>query len=102
MTGADKKQAQDRPRKLERDIKVINSLGLHARPAAMFVKTASVFQADVMVSKEGNTVSGKSIMGLMTLQAECGSVLRIAAEGPDASDALDRLETLFLEKFHEE
>lgn len=97
-----KSPAQEPPRKLTRDIKVINSLGLHARPAAMFVKTASVFQSDVTVAKDGNTVSGKSIMGLMTLQAECGSSLRVTAEGPDAADVLDRLEALFLEKFKEE
>ncbi len=84
-----------------RDLKIINPLGLHARPAALFVKTASTFEADVTVEKDGNTVSGKSIMGLMTLQAEYGTILRVTAEGLDADAVLDQLEALFLEKFRE-
>lgn len=84
-----------------RDLKIINPLGLHARPAALFVKTTSTFEADVTVEKDGNTVSGKSIMGLMTLQAEYGTILRVTAEGLDADAVLDQLEALFLEKFRE-
>ena len=84
-----------------RDMKVRNSLGLHARPAALFVKTASAFDAEIQVERDGNTVSGKSIMGLMTLQAECGTVLRVSARGRQAKKALDHLEQLFKGKFSE-
>ncbi len=86
---------------LVREFKVSNTLGLHARPAALFVKTASEYDADVRVERDGNIVSGKSIMGLMTLQAEHGSVLRITAQGRDAENVLDSLEQLFREQFSE-
>jgi len=85
-----------------REVKIVNSLGLHARPAALFVRTASQFEADIMLERDGNAVSGKSIMGLMTMEAECGTVLRITAQGVDAELALDRLEELIRRKFDEE
>ena len=85
-----------------RVLKVLNQYGLHARPAALFVKTASRFDADVTVEKDGNTVSGKSIMGLMTLQAGHGTKLTVCAAGPDAEEALDALEALIDSRFGED
>jgi len=87
---------------LVRDLKIANQLGLHARPAALFVKTASRFESEITVEKDGGTVSGKSIMGLMTLEAGMGSVLRVTAEGPDAVEALDELQHLIDGKFFED
>ncbi len=102
MKTADHTSARDDGSKaLVREMKVSNSLGLHARPAALFVKTASSFDADVKVERDGNVVSGKSIMGLMTLQAEYGSVLRVTARGRQAKNVLDSLERLFKEQFSE-
>jgi phosphocarrier protein HPr len=85
-----------------RELKIVNQLGLHARPAALFVKTASRFESDVTVKKDGNTVSGKSIMGLMTLEVGLDSVLTVTAEGPDAEEALDELQHLVEGKFFED
>lgn len=87
---------------LIRELKIVNQLGLHARPAALFVKTATRFEADITVQKNGNTVSGKSIMGLMTLEAGLGTVLRVTAEGTDAAEALDELQHLLESKFFED
>lgn len=72
---------------------------MHVRPAGLFAKVASRFDADVEVEKDGNVVSGKSIMALMTLEAVCGAVLKVSAEGPQANDALDALEELVNRKF---
>ncbi len=85
-----------------RRVTILNQYGIHARPAAMFVKTASRFQADVTVEKDGIKVSGKSIMGLMTLEAGLGTALKLSAEGVDAEQALDELEKLVHHKFYEE
>ncbi len=85
-----------------RELKIINQLGLHARPAALFVKTASRFDSDISVAKDGNSVSGKSIMGLMTLEAGLGSVLTVTAEGMDAEESLNELQHLVDSKFFEE
>jgi phosphocarrier protein HPr len=85
-----------------RDVAIRNQYGIHARPAAMFVKTAARFESEVYVEKDGNVVSGKSIMGLMTLQASFGSTLKITAEGPDAVEQLDALQALIESKFGEE
>jgi Phosphotransferase System HPr (HPr) Family len=72
----------------------VNRLGLHARPAAMFVRIASRHRAEIWVSKEGEEVNGKSIMGLMMLAAGQGSKLRIRCDGPDADKAMEELEEL--------
>jgi phosphocarrier protein len=85
-----------------RDLKVLNKFGIHARPAALFVKTAGKFRSTIEVEKEGVSVSGKSIMGLLTLEGHAGSVLRVSAEGEDAREALDALEDLVASKFNEE
>ena len=85
-----------------KDLTVINKLGIHARPAAMFVKTASKFESNITLEKDGEQVNGKSIMGLMMLAAGEGSKLKIIAEGHDAETAVRELEQLFIRKFDEE
>ena len=82
-----------------REVKLLNKYGMHVRPAGLFAKTASRFDADIDVEKDGNVVSGKSIMALMTLEALCGSTLKISASGPQAKEALDELEALVVRKF---
>ena len=93
---------KEKLRLLTREVVVQNKLGIHARPAALFVKTASHFLSDITVEKDGERVPGKSIMALMMLAAGRGSRLQITAEGEDAVQALDELEKLFAEKFNEE
>lgn len=78
----------------EQSERIVNPLGLHARPAAEFVKLAARFAADITVSKDGETVNGKSIMGVMTLAAECGSTIVIRATGEDAEEAVSALAAL--------
>jgi phosphocarrier protein len=85
-----------------KEMMVVNKLGIHARPAAMFVKTANRFSCDITVEKDGETVNGKSIMGLMMLAAGPGSKLKIQADGNDASKALSELEDLLKRKFDED
>jgi phosphocarrier protein len=82
-------------------VTIVNPLGLHARPAAEFVKVAGRFRAEVHVEKDGMVVNGKSIMGVMTLAAECGSTIRIRAEGADAEAALAALADLVNRGFNE-
>lgn len=84
------------------ELTVSNRYGLHARSAALLVKTASMFQADVTLEKGDMKVSGKSIMGLMTLEAGCGSKIKVVAEGVDAVKALEAIRELFEQNFHEE
>jgi phosphocarrier protein len=85
----------------ERAVRIINELGLHARPAAEFVKVASRFRSEIAVSKDEVAVNGKSVLGVMTLAAECGSALLIRAEGDDADAAVVALATLVQNGFHE-
>jgi phosphocarrier protein HPr len=85
-----------------REFKISNQYGIHARPAALFVKAASRFDAEISVEKDGTVVSGKSIMGLMTLEAGRGSVLRVTAEGEDGEEALDHLEDLVVKRKFDE
>jgi phosphocarrier protein HPr len=87
---------------MTRDFLVSNKLGMHARPAAMFVKTANRFACDIFVEKDGEKVNGKSIMGLMMLAAGPGSTLKVSAQGQDASQALAELEVLVKRKFDED
>ena len=84
-----------------RELTISNKLGIHARPAAQFVKTASKFEADIRVEKDGEEVNGKSIMGLMMLAAGHGSVINIIVEGSDAQDAMKALEDLVNRNFEE-
>ena len=87
---------------VERLAPIVNSLGLHARPAAEFVKVANRFQAHILVTKDGLEVNGKSIMGMMMLAAECGSSLLIKADGDDAEAAVDALLALVAAGFGED
>src|SRR2546426_12713915 len=87
---------------MTRDFMVSNKLGIHARPAALFVKTANRFNCEIFVEKDGEKVNGKSIMGLMMLAAGPGSKLTVHAEGHDASQALAEIETLMKRKFDED
>ena len=96
------KKTTDGGTSLTRDFLVINKLGIHARPAAMFVKTANRFTCDIFVEKDGERVNGKSIMGLMMLAAGPGSKLTVHAQGQDASQALAEIEVLVKRKFDEE
>lgn len=85
----------------EREARIVNPLGMHARPAAEFVKTANRFRSQVSVRRGDLTVNGKSIMGMMMLAAERGSTLVIAASGEDAAEALDALCELVAAGFNE-
>ncbi len=87
---------------IEQQIEIVNSLGLHARPAADFVKLASKFNADIWVSKEELEVNAKSIMGVLTLAAECGATVTVRADGVDAEDAVEALVELVSNGFGEE
>ena len=86
---------------VERTVQIANKNGLHARPAAEFVKLSNRFASDIRVRKEDVEVSGKSIMGVMMLAAECGSSLVLRAEGVDAEAAVDALAALIANKFGE-
>jgi phosphocarrier protein len=86
---------------MERTLKIKNKLGLHARPAALLVETASRYDADVQVIKHGSSINAKSIMGVLMLAAEQGSWLRLTASGADALDALDALADLVGRGFSE-
>ncbi|HJN83632.1 MAG: HPr family phosphocarrier protein [Verrucomicrobiota bacterium] len=87
---------------VSREMVVQNQLGLHARPASMFVKMATRFKSEILVVKEGEEVNGKSIMGLMMLAAGPGTTLTVTAEGSDAVEALSELEQLVHRNFEEE
>jgi phosphocarrier protein HPr len=88
--------------KVQKEVTILNKLGLHARPAAMFVRAANKHRAEIWVEKGGEQVNGKSIMGLMMLAAGQGSVLTISAEGADAELAVQELELLIQKRFDEE
>lgn len=83
-------------------VEVVNRAGMHARPAAEFVKLAGRFKAEVRLAKGDFEVNGKSIMGVLMLAAEQGSELAIRAEGPDAAEALDTLADLVRRGFEED
>ncbi|MFZ5806282.1 MAG: HPr family phosphocarrier protein [Verrucomicrobiota bacterium] len=81
---------------------IMNKLGLHARPAAMFVRTANRHTCDITVEKDNEEVNGKSIMGLMMLAAGCGAKIRVSAHGDGADVAIIEIEELIQRKFDEE
>ena len=87
---------------IQKTFEIKNKLGLHARPAALFVQISNKFKADVKVSKGDEEVNGKSIMGLMMLAAEQDSKIIVTVQGSDAKQLLDKLEELILRKFDEE
>jgi phosphocarrier protein len=80
---------------------VQNQYGIHARPAALLVKTAARFQSNITLEKDGVEVSAKSIMGVLTMEGYHGSRIRIRARGPDANEAVEALSDLFEKKFYE-
>lgn len=87
---------------MKKEFTILNKLGIHARPAAQFVKTANRFQCDIFVKKDDEEVDGKSIMGLMMLAAGHGSVIEVTAEGEDDASALEALGALISNKFEED
>lgn len=86
---------------IEREATIVNSLGMHARPAAQVVRLAAGFRATIELASDGQVVNGKSIMGVMTLAAECGAVVRVRATGDDAEAAVAALLELIAKGFGE-
>jgi phosphocarrier protein HPr len=87
---------------LERQITIINKLGLHARASAKLVSTASAYAAEIMLEKDGQAVNAKSIMGVMMLAASCGSEVVLRADGVDAEAAMEAIVDLINSKFGED
>lgn len=86
----------------QRTLTILNQRGLHARAASKFVKLAGTFDADITVHKDGQSVSGRSIMGLMMLAAGIGTTIQVTCEGADAKAAMDAIAALVEDKFGEE
>ena len=97
-----KTSSTERGDRFEKELTIVNRLGMHARPAAMFVRIASRYRCEIWVEKDGEEINGKSIMGLMMLAAGQGSKLRVRCEGADAREALCELEQLIANRFSEE
>lgn len=87
---------------IERDVEIVNRLGLHARAAAKLVQTAGGFASRLWVVKDGDAVDAKSILGLLLLAASQGTRLTLRADGADQEAALDAVEELIADRFHEE
>ncbi len=87
---------------LQQECEIINKLGLHARASALFVKTASRFQSEVKLAREGVEVNGKSIMGIMMLAAAKGTMVRLTVEGADEGEAFEAIVALINDGFGEE
>jgi phosphocarrier protein len=87
---------------VERIVTIRNRAGMHARPAALLVKTASSFVSQIFIEKDSEKVNGKSIMGVITLGATFNTPLKIIAEGPDEAEAVDAIQRLFDNRFEEE
>ena len=85
-----------------RTFRIKNELGIHARPAALIVKTSNAYAAEIVFEKDGNTASGKSIIGLLTIEGNPGSEVKVTATGSDAIEAVAALEELFENKFFED
>jgi phosphocarrier protein len=85
-----------------REIRIINRRGLHARASAKFVQTVERFDSDVTVTRCGETVGGRSIMGLLTLAAAQGTSITVTAKGPDAADCLQAIDDLLANRFGED
>ena len=97
-----RKTTNESEKSAAKEITVLNRLGLHARPAAMFVKVCNKHKSEIWVEKDGERVNGKSIMGLMMLAAGQGSKLRVSCDGSDAEKALVEIEALILRRFDED
>jgi phosphocarrier protein HPr len=87
---------------LVKNMKVMNEYGIHARPAALLVKAAGKYECDIFMEKDGNKVSCKSIMGLMTIEGFPGSTMIVTTSGADAQEAMNEIEELFVNKFGED
>lgn len=87
---------------LQKEFAIVNKLGLHARASALFVKTASRFDSEVKLAKEGVEVNGKSIMGIMMLAASKGATVRLTVEGRDEEEAFQVIGDLITNGFGEE
>jgi phosphocarrier protein len=93
----------DEPLKLVRDFEIRNALGLHARPASLLVQLCATFASEILIEKDGDTVNGKSLMGLLILAAGCGATIRITAAGHDAEAAMTAIHDLIaVRKFDED
>ena len=99
MSGARKVSDDD---SVSREMMILNKQGIHARPSALFVKTASKYECDIFVEKDGEEVNGKSIMGVMMLAAGPGSKIRVRANGKNAAKAIEELEALVQKRFGED
>jgi phosphocarrier protein len=82
-----------------KELTVINDSGIHARPAALIVETATKYKCNVIFIKDGMRANAKSIMNIMLLAAEPGAVIKVETEGPDETEALDAIESLFSSRF---
>ena len=82
-----------------REYELLNKYGMHVRPAGALAKLCQRFKADITVEKDGRAVSGKSVLGLMTLEAPCGTKLKVIANGDDAQQALADIGALFANRF---
>ena len=89
-------------RQIEIDVKIENSLGIHARPASMIVQLASQFDSDIAIRKDGEEVNGKSLMGVLMLSAGCGTELKIIVEGSDAHEAMEAIVDLVVKRKFDE
>ena len=87
---------------IEHDLKIINQLGLHARPAALIAQMAGSFTSDIHLTKDQVSIDAKSIMGILMLAAEHGSILHLTVQGPDEEQAATAIKQLFENKFNEE
>lgn len=87
---------------IQKEFKITNKTGLHARPAAMLIKTTGKFKSDIRIVKDGYEVNGKSIMGVMTLAAEPGSVIQVIVDGEDEQEAMKAIEELIKNNFYED
>lgn len=87
---------------IKKTFRLKNKYGLHARPAALLVKTTGKFKSDIKISKDNMVANGKSIMGLMTLVAEVGSEIEVSVEGEDQQEAMKAIEELIEKNFHED
>jgi phosphocarrier protein len=92
----------DETMEISQEFTILNTLGLHARAAAAFVKSANRFQSEIVVIKEDSSVNGKSIMGVLMLAAAKGSRIAVTAKGGDAKEAMEALGKLIEDKFGED
>lgn len=99
---SDAPQPLQKYRMIRQEVQILNELGLHARPASKLVKIAALSKADLWVEKDGQRVNGKSIMGVMMLAAERGSIIVLEAHGEGERELIDQLVKLIRNKFEEE